>query len=42
MGYYECPMLCSLVLNGLVESLQGLKADTRESFRNHQCQHFRK
>lgn len=21
MGYYECPMLCSLVLNGLVESL---------------------
>jgi protein SCO1/2 len=26
LGYYECPMLCSLVLNGLVEGLQDLKA----------------
>lgn len=25
MGYYECPMLCSLVLNGLVESLNDEK-----------------
>jgi protein SCO1/2 len=32
MGYYECPMLCSLVLNGLVESLQDLKAAPGEKF----------
>ncbi|HWI58283.1 MAG TPA: SCO family protein, partial [Bacillota bacterium] len=25
LGYYECPMLCSLVLNGMVESLEDLK-----------------
>jgi protein SCO1/2 len=25
LGYYGCPMLCTLVLNGLVESLQDLK-----------------
>lgn len=25
LGYYECPMLCSLVLNGMVESLLDLK-----------------
>jgi protein SCO1 len=24
-GYYKCPMLCSLVLNGMVESLEDLK-----------------
>jgi len=24
MGYYQCPMLCSLVLNGAVESLKGV------------------
>ncbi len=25
MGYYECPMLCSMVLNGMVEGLEDLK-----------------
>ena len=25
LGYYECPMLCTLVLNGLVQSLQDVK-----------------
>jgi protein SCO1/2 len=25
LGYYECPMLCSLTFNGLIESLQDLK-----------------
>jgi protein SCO1/2 len=25
LGYYECPMLCALVRNGLFESLQGLE-----------------
>jgi protein SCO1/2 len=25
LGYYECPMLCTLVRNGLFESLQGLE-----------------
>lgn len=26
MGYYECPMLCNLTLNGLVTSLQEIKS----------------
>lgn len=25
LGYYKCPMLCSLVLNGMVESMQDVK-----------------
>jgi protein SCO1/2 len=25
LGYYECPMLCNLVLNGVVESLQEIR-----------------
>jgi len=25
LGYYECPMLCTMVLNGMVESLEDLK-----------------
>src|SRR5579871_6191942 len=25
LGYYECPMLCTLVLNGMVESAQDVK-----------------
>src|SRR5438874_182753 len=25
LGYYECPMLCTLVANGLIESLEDLK-----------------
>jgi protein SCO1/2 len=25
LGYYQCPMLCNLVLNGIVESLQEIK-----------------
>jgi protein SCO1/2 len=32
LGYYECPMLCSLVLNGMVESLLGLKLDIGNEF----------
>lgn len=32
LGYYECPMLCSLVLNGLVESLQDLTLDAGDQF----------
>ena len=32
MGYYECPMLCSLVLNGAVEALQDLRAKAGEDF----------
>jgi protein SCO1/2 len=27
LGYYECPMLCNLVLNGLVHSLQEIKTN---------------
>jgi protein SCO1/2 len=31
LGYYECPMLCNLTLNGLVQSLQEIKSpDHRE------------
>jgi len=25
LGYYECPMLCNLVLNGMIESMQDLR-----------------
>jgi protein SCO1 len=32
LGYYGCPMLCTLVLNGLVESLQDLKMDVGKQF----------
>jgi protein SCO1 len=32
LGYYGCPMLCTLVLNGLVESLQDLKCDIGSQF----------
>jgi protein SCO1/2 len=32
LGYYGCPMLCSLVLNGMVESLQDLKMDMGNQF----------
>ena len=33
LGYYECPMLCNIVLNGIVESLQEItpKSDGAES-----------
>jgi protein SCO1/2 len=30
--YYECPMLCTLVLNGLVSSLRALSFDVGEQF----------
>ena len=30
--YYECPMLCSMVLNGLVRSLRVLKFDVGDEF----------
>jgi protein SCO1 len=32
LGYYECPMLCTLVLNGLVDSLLDLKANIGNQF----------
>jgi protein SCO1/2 len=32
LGYYECPMLCSLVLNGLIEAMQDLKLDAGKEF----------
>lgn len=32
LGYYECPMLCTLVLNGLVAALQELKMDVGNQF----------
>ncbi|MBE7553546.1 MAG: SCO family protein [Anaerolineales bacterium] len=31
-AYYECPMLCTLVLNGLVSSLNGLTFDVGNQF----------
>ncbi|NWG14941.1 MAG: SCO family protein, partial [Acidobacteria bacterium] len=31
-AYYECPMLCTLVLNGLVASLNGLTFDAGNQF----------
>ena len=32
LGYYECPMLCSLVLNGAIEAMQDLKLDAGKDF----------
>jgi protein SCO1/2 len=32
LGYYRCPMLCTLVSNGLVESLHDLKANVGQEF----------
>ncbi len=32
LGYHECPMLCSLVLSGLVESLTEIKQTTGKDF----------
>jgi protein SCO1 len=32
LGYYGCPMLCTLVLNGLVESLLDLRMDIGKQF----------
>jgi protein SCO1/2 len=32
MGYYQCPMLCHIVANGLVETLHDLKADAGKEF----------
>ena len=32
LGYYECPMLCTLALNGLVESLQDMKWSIGKEF----------
>lgn len=32
LGYYGCPMLCTLVLNGLVEAMQDLKMDIGNQF----------
>ena len=32
LGYYECPMLCTLVLNGIVECLLGMRMDIGKEF----------
>jgi protein SCO1/2 len=32
LGYYRCPMLCTLVSNGLIETLHDLKADVGNQF----------
>jgi protein SCO1 len=32
LGYYECPMLCTLINNGLIECLQDLKLDIGNQF----------
>src|SRR5438105_4455464 len=32
LGYYECPMLCNLVLNGMIESLQEIKSSIGKEF----------
>jgi protein SCO1/2 len=32
LGYYGCPMLCNLVLNGTIECLQHLKSDVGKEF----------
>jgi protein SCO1/2 len=32
LGYYGCPMLCTLVLNGLVETMQDLKMNIGNQF----------
>lgn len=33
LAYYQCPMLCTLVLNGIVDGLKSLAWTTGESFR---------
>ena len=32
LGYYRCPMLCTLMLNGLISTLQDLKPSVGEKF----------
>src|SRR4051812_33131997 len=32
LGYYECPMLCNLMLNGVVESLQDMRPSVGKEF----------
>jgi protein SCO1/2 len=32
LGYYRCPMLCSLVLNGLVDSLKAIEMEPGDEF----------
>jgi protein SCO1/2 len=32
LGYYGCPLLCTLTLNGLIESLQDLRLDAGKDF----------
>ena len=32
LGYYSCPLLCTLTLNGLIESLQDLRLDAGKDF----------
>lgn len=32
LGYYQCPMLCTLALNGLVDAMQDLKMDVGRQF----------
>ena len=32
LGYYHCPMLCTLINDGLIESLQELRFDVGKDF----------
>jgi len=32
LGYYECPMLCNLTLNGVIESFQQMRASAGKEF----------
>lgn len=32
LGYYRCPMLCSLTLNGLIEAMQDIKLEVGRDF----------
>jgi protein SCO1/2 len=32
LGYYQCPMLCTMVNDGLIEALQDLKLDVGKQF----------
>jgi len=32
LGYYECPMLCNLVLNGLIDSMKGMNLKLGQDF----------
>ena len=40
LGYYQCPMLCTLTLNGLVQTMEDMKwGCAGQGVRGHRCQH---